>query len=60
MLLKKCLQCKKLLFKKYDEVKYTALDNNNQPKEFTAYLCKKCADELDNEDEEPNYYEQSV
>lgn len=57
MRLKRCLECKKFLFKKYDEIKYTALDENSQPKEYTAYLCRKHADELDREDEEPTYHE---
>ena len=40
-LFKRCLLCKKMVFKKYDIIEYEALDDRTyEPKKYKAYVCR--------------------
>lgn len=42
-----CFMCKRIKFGKYEEVAYTALDDNETPQQYTKKICPSCGDDIE-------------
>lgn len=48
-MIKRCLSCNKMLFRKYDVIEYNALNDIGDMQTYKAFLCRKCADVIDDD-----------